>query len=392
METWRPLSGWHGRHRTLAVCIVAYFGVRTCQVVLGPIVPGLVASFGVSYATVGLTFTGMWVAYALVQVPSGAFADRLGERRVVVAALVLTAVATLGLALARSAVGFGLAVAAIGLGAGTYYNPATMLVERTAGGVGRAVGTHRVGGQVAGVVAPAGAAVVGLGYGWRGTVALAALCVVVAAVAFARGTSPIRPSRRSVQPTTRLPWPILLRPHARSTTAMMTGVEFVGVATMAFVSTLLVEHHGLASGVANLLFAAYFATAALSQPLAGWLSDEHGRDRTLVLLAGAGVLGYGGLAAGGPLLVAGLSTVLAGLSMSSTPVIQSRMLDGLGPDERGAGFGVFRTVYLLLGAAGTAVVGAVADVAGWGPAFGLLGVLFLALLLILVAVGSSGPP
>lgn len=71
--------------------------------------------------------------------------------------------------------------------------------------------------------------------------------------------------------------------------------------------------------------------------------------------------------------------------MSATPVLQSRMLRGLGADERGVGFGVFRTAYLAFGATGTVVVGAVADAAGWGPAFGLLGALLV--LAVIAAVG-----
>ena len=62
--------------------------------------------------------------------------------------------------------------------------------------------------------------------------------------------------------------------------------------------------------------------------------------------------------------------------MGATPVIQSRTLKGLQAEEQGSGFGVFRTVCLLIGATGTAIVGAVADVAGWTPAFNLLSVLF----------------
>lgn len=396
MDPVRPLltpSKWGQRHRTLAVCIGAYFGVRFCQVLVGSIVPGIISTFGVSKGTVGLGLTGMWVVYALVQVPSGVFADRFGERIVVTAALLLTAVATLGLAGAPVFAVVVIAVAVIGAGAGIYYNPATTLLDRAGGPVGRAIGFHRTGGQLAGVVAPASAALVGLRYGWRETVVLGSVVVAVVAVAFVRGTRSVEPQQRAESTPelfdTSLLSALLTRPDSRTTTLMMTFVEFVGVVAMAFLPTMFLESHGVAEARANLLFALFFAIGAVSQPVAGWLSDRYGRDRTIAVLAVAGISGYGGLVVGGSVVFLGLATALAGMSMSSTPVIQSRMLDGLAPDERGAGFGMFRAVYLLLGATGTAVVGTVADGSGWGPALGLLGLLFG--IVLAVSVVSDAP-
>lgn len=386
---------WSRQRRTLAVCIGAYFGVRFCQVVIGPVVPGIIATFGTSRGSVGLALTGMWILYASVQLPSGALADRFGDRVVVIAALAVTAGATLGLALAPAFPAFALAAAAVGVGAGIYYNPATTLLDRTTESVGRAIGTHRVGGQLAGIVAPVGAAAVGLGFGWRATVALGSASVAVVAVAFVRGTRSTTPRRRSA-PLGELLDPELLssllaRPSARTTTFMAALVEFVGLAAMAFVPTLLVEHHGVDETAANLLFAGFFAVAAVSQPLAGWLSDRRGRDRTIAVLVAAGAMGYAGLALGGSIRVAAPATALAGASMSATPVLQSRMMDGLGDDERGTGFGVFRSVYLVAGATGTAVVGAVADAVGWTAAFGLLGALLAVVLLVVIAPGRRDP-
>ncbi|OTE98439.1 hypothetical protein B9G49_15980, partial [Halorubrum sp. SD683] len=49
--------------------------------------------------------------------------------------------------------------------------------------------------------------------------------------------------------------------------------------------------------------------------------------------------------------------------------------------ERGAGFGLIRTVYTVIGSAGSVGVGLVADLFGWGASFaviaGMSGVAFL---------------
>jgi MFS family permease len=53
-----------------------------------------------------------------------------------------------------------------------------------------------------------------------------------------------------------------------------------------------------------------------------------------------------------------------------------KVMDHLDEHERSAGFGLFRTAYMVLGAAGSVVTGFVADFFGWGAAFlGLAGLL-----------------
>lgn len=391
---------WGSHHTLLGVCIGSYFAVRFAQVVIGPVVPMLIGSFEVSRGAIGLSLTGMWVAYALAQLPSGVFGDRFGEGRVVVAALGITAAAAIALATAPTFVLFALGVAALGVGAGTYYNPATALLSRRFDGVGTAVGTHRIGGQLAGVVAPVVAASVAVRYGWRPAVLIGGVLAIAVAAVFLRYHDSVEPSRPDASirelfdPGTLLS--LLARPHTRNTTAMMTLVEFVGLAAMAFLPTLLVEHFGLSIGHANVLFAVFFVVSAVSQPLGGRLSDVVGRDTTVAVQAGAGAVGYALLATGGagapgtpPIALALPAVVLTGIAASATPVLQSRMLDGVGDEDRGTGFGLFRTAYLLIGATGTTVVGVVADRADWTAAIGLLAVVFGAVLLSIVAIAVA---
>ena len=371
----------------------SYFGVRFAQVVVGPVVPAILVTFGTSRGAVGAAITGMWVAYALSQLPSGVLADRFGERGIVLVALSITTISVLALAGSPTFLTFGAGLLLLGVGAGVYYNPATALLARAFGAVGQAVGTHRIGGQVAGIVAPLVAAGISLEYGWRATVLIGAPIAAVAALFMLRFVAPTPP----VRPTASMrdlfdPGDIvalLARPHTRYTTLVATLVEFVELTTMAFLPALLIEHHGLSSGWSNLLFAVFFAVTATLQPVVGWLSDRLGRDETLALQAAAGIVGYGALASGSRLLAVP-AVLLAGVAVSAPPVVQSRMMDGLADADMGAGFGVFRTVYLLLGASGTVVVGTAADLAGWGPAFGLLVVVLVVLLLSLLAVRLRG--
>lgn len=78
-----------------------------------------------------------------------------------------------------------------------------------------------------------------------------------------------------------------------------------------------------------------------------------------------------------------VAVVLLGLGMGFFAVVDPRFIDSLAEAERGAGFGLVRTVYLIVGSAGSLGVGVFADVFGWAVAFlilsALLGVAFLTL-------------
>ncbi len=373
----------------LGVLVCAYVAVRFSQAVIGPVIPLVSETFAVSSGFLGAALTGMWVAYALVQLPSGVVADRFGERRVILGSLLLTTVATLGLILAPTGVVFAGAVVLLGVAAGAYYNPATTLLARTFSAVGGALGTHRIGAQVAGVLAPLVAAAVGVRFGWRAVFlpGVVLTLVVAAFVGRQQASEPNNPeaSLRELLDRTLL-WQLLRQRHTRNTTVMMTAVEFTGLAAMAFLPALLVAHHGFSLGRANLLFALFFGISAIAQPVGGVLSDRVGRDLTSSALTAGGAVGYLVLAVGDS-SIAVLGVVLVGIAMGVTPVLQSRMLDGLTAETRGTGFGLFRTLYMLGGATGTVVVGTTAETAGWAVAVGLLaGVLALVPTILLASL------
>lgn len=367
---------WRDSLTVLGLSVWAYFAIRFTQVVLGPVVPLIIGEFDISRGVIGMALTGMWTAYAVVQLPSGMLADREGERRVIVAALGVTTVAAVGLAVAWSLWLFVVAVVVLGIGAGAYYNPATTLLTREFEAVGGAIGTHRVGGQVAGVVAPVVAVATSTVYGWRVTVGLGGVFAILAAVLFLVFHTPAVPARAGESGWAVVAPGDLRRLIGRSwlwtTAVMMALLEFVNLSLMAFLPTFLVEFSGYSLGRANVFFAGFFAVSALGQPAGGWLSDRIGRDLTIGLLASLGVAGCSGLVIGGGDWLVAVLVGCIGLAIGATPVLQTRLLDKLAMEDLGRGFGLFRTLYIVGGASGTAVVGSVADIAGWALAFTLL--------------------
>ncbi|WP_178916417.1 MFS transporter [Natronomonas gomsonensis] len=364
------------RYVALALCTLAFTATMVARLAISPLVPDITADFTVSKGAVGLALSGMWAAYALSQFPSGILADRFGERAVILAAVGITAGASLLLSLSPTFAVFALTVVALGAGAGLHYSVATSFLARHFEQVGRAIGVHVAGGPLAGLATPVAAAAVGARYGWRVAMLLGAAVAVPVFVLFywqIRRTPPARPdlrmrSRLEVEPLREL----LSRPEIRYTTVMAVGGAFCWQATASFLPAFLIEHHGRSVSMASILFSVYFVVHGVTQPIMGALSDRVGRDSTAAIAFGTGVVGYGTLVAvpDGPTVFAAVP--LVGVAMSWGAPVQSRFIDNLGETERAAGFGLVRTVYMLLGALGSVVVGGLADVTGWTVAFGLL--------------------
>ncbi len=351
------------------------------RLVISPVVPFISDAFSVSNGAIGLALTVMWLGYALSQFPSGLLADRYGERRIILVAVGGTAAASALLALAPSYLVFLVGAAVLGTVAGLHYSVATSLLTRSVDRIGTAIGIHTAGGPVAGVVVPVVAGAVGAWMGWRWAVALGvafSLPVIGLVVAVVRSRPPVRPHqsiwrRFRVGPLLNL----LRRPPIARTVVLSAVGMFVWQATASFLHTFFVAHHGYSETTAGALFSAYFLVQGVTQPGVGALSDRIGRDAAASVTIGVGVIGYGLLVVGPGLASAVVAVALVGLSMGWGAALMPKFMDHLGEHERSAGFGLVRTVYMVLGASGSVVTGFVADLFGWGAAF-----LGLALLLV----------
>jgi MFS family permease len=383
---------WRYRHTALTLCTLAFTATMVARLAISPLVPQITARFGVTNATVGLALSGMWLAYALAQFPSGVLGDRYGERAVILTAVGATAVASLLIAVSPSIAAFMLFTVLLGAGAGLHYSVATTFLAKQYDDIGRAIGVHVAGGPIAGLAAPPVAALVGSRYGWRAGVLLGVAVAVPVFALFAwrvRPTEPIRPDqplreRFALAPLVEL----LSRPSILYTTALATMGAFTWQATASFLPTFLEVGGGLSTALSALLFSLYFLVHGSTQPVTGSLSDRFGRDATAMGTMSAGIVGYGLLVATARFDLGLGPTVAAvgfvGVAMSWGAPVQSRFMDLLSDEERGAGFGLVRTAYMVIGASGSVVVGTISDVAGWEAAFGLLaGVMALGLAALL---------
>jgi len=385
---------WQYRHTVLSLCMLAFLVTYFARLAISPVVPLIVDDFAVSNTAIGVALSGMWLAYGAAQFPSGVLADRYGERLVILVAVGGTAAMSVVLGLAPVFPAFVLAAVLLGLVAGLHYAVATTLLSRTFDDIGTAFGLHSVGGPLAGLVAPVAAAGVGFRYGWRPAVALAAVVGAPVFLLFAWRVRPTEPRRPDQPMRERFALAPLVELLSRPSVLLPLFVAMVGTyvvqGVMSFLPTFLVEFRGYSPSVAAGVFSAFFVVRAVAQVGLGRLSDRAGRD---VAIGGAmlmGALGTASFVFGPGALGVGVAVLLAGSGASFFSAIDPRFMDALSDAERGAGFGLVRTVYTVIGSAGSVGVGLAADLFGWGVSFAVLAVLFGVTFAVLAANWALG--
>ncbi|WP_240145873.1 MFS transporter [Halococcus salsus] len=379
---------WDYRVTLVVLCTLAFFATMVARLVISPVVPEIVDTFDSSSSILGLALTGLWMAYAFVQFPSGVLADRYGERRVILAAVGLTTVVSALLALSPSMPVFLALTLLLGGVAGLHYSVATTFLTRKLNNIGTAIGLHNSGAPLAGLVAPIAAAAVSQWFGWRVAIALGAMAAFPVFVLFqwkVRPTEPARPTepmgdRFALRPVIEL----LSRRKIAFTALLAFLFEFIWQATASFLPTFLIAYHGYSVTFASTLFSAYFVIQGLTQPGIGSLSDRYGREEIGGLCAIFGIGGFSLLLIGSQLAVLLFGIILVGVSMGWGAALLPRFVDNLSSAERGAGFGLVRTTYMMMSATGSVVVGTIADTAGWGVAFGTFLVFLTVICLLLV--------
>lgn len=385
---------WHHRNTILALCMLSLFVTFYGRLAVSPVVPLVLEDFGVSNALIGFGLTGMWLAYGLTQFPSGVVADRIGEKPIILLSVAGTAGMSLFIALAPSFSFFVVSIVVLGGLAGLHYSVATTLLSRVFDEIGTALGWHALGVPLAGLVAPPAVAWIGVRYGWRPAVATTAIVGLPVFVLFlwrVRSTEPRRPNRPmrdqfgfdSIRRS-------LSRPAVAYTVSIAVVATFVVNGVTSFLPTFLVEYHGHSPSLAGIGFSAYFVIHGGGQIAVGTASDSVDRDLVIASCMVLGSAGFALLVLGTGALSIATALPLIGIGMSFYPALDSRFLDEFAGSERGAEFGLVRTVYGVLGATGSLGTGLFADLFGWGASFAMLAVSLSLVFCVLVANWALG--
>lgn len=380
---------WRYKHTVLSLCTLAFFATMVARLVISPVVPQITESFEITNTLIGVALTGMWMSYALAQFPSGILGDRFGERTVILVSVGGTGLLSLVVAISPGYVLFVVGVVVLGAVAGLHYSTATSLLSRTYDNIGTAIGIHTIGAPLGGLVAPVAAAWVGARFGWRLAVGMGALVALPVFVLFALRVQPTEPKRPHEPMRERLQVgpvvDLLSRPPIVFTAIIASTGAFVWQGIASFLPTFLIDFHGLSATTAGILFSSYFVIQAAAKPGLGWISDRYPRDFGVAVSLGTSALGMSLFVVGAGLVGVILAVTLVGIGLGMAVTVEPRFMDELTDQEKGIGFGLVRTVYLVVSSLGSVTTGFLADTVGWVAAFWILVTLLLLVLAALIA-------
>jgi len=328
-------------------------------VVFAPLLNLLKAAFGVGDATVGLLATLAWLGSAVPRIPVGYLLTRIPRRYVVLGAGSMLTAAAAFASLAPSAEALTVAAFCLGLSSGAYFITANPLVsELFPDCVGSALGVHGASSQVAAVIAaPFVAVALSMG-DWRLTFRVMAGAAVLSTVAlFVAATATTLPAAgradRDLLGAVRTQWRIIL---AGVAVIGATGLVWNGVFN--FYDIYLTEARSLPAGAPGTMLTVLFAAGLPAFLVSGRLADRLPNVPYLLAICGAfaACLALLTITTGyWPLLA--VSALTGYVIHSIFPAIDTYLLGTLPDENRASAYAVYSGSTMLVGAAGSTVVG-----------------------------------
>ena len=399
-----------GRYDALVLASLLWFLAKLLRYAFPPLFETLGAEYGVSTAALGTAFTAFMLVYAAMQFPSGVLADRIGPVWVLVGGALVAAVGSFAVVVAGPFLALVGAMVLIGLGTGAHKTVAIGLLTRVyPGRSGRALGVHDTFGTFGGVAAPA--IVAGLlaasATDWRALFlvggGVAVLLAGATAVRVPRhlpdaevsggdrdgdleddreddGAHDSDRERSSGGPGLAAYAAPFREPRVAGFVALTLCFSFAYSGVVAFLPLYLTQTAGLSTTAASLLYGLLFAVSVV-QLGTGELSDRVGRRAvigwtiglaTVALLALVAMPATGPQIAGVPVWTAAVVAAL-GIGSHGFRPVRAVHLDAILPSSlAGGGLGAVRTALMGAGAVSPAIVGVLADAAGFRVAFWLL--------------------
>lgn len=378
MARWRrrARAGLFSRGGLLATLAAGWFLIFGMRFVFSGILPTIITEFRITEAQAGIAMTTLWATYGVMQFPAGVYGDRVGERLLLVASLLLSAVALAAFLVVPTFIAFVLVTALFGLGTGLYGPPrGTVLARVFADRDTTAFGVVFAAGSIGGAVLPALAAVGVASLGWRLTIAIVAPAFLLVGVALwwllaghgaEGGTAPpvrtaLAGARRAIADRE------VLLPFV-GMTLMLFGYQGI----TAFLTVYLTSAKGFTQGGAGVVLGLLFVVGALAQAGVGRVAERIGQPRTMLVV---------GLVSIPPLLalplVSGLVPVvmvsaLVGVRISIAPVSNPYMIARLPADVEGTAWGLLRTGFFMFGSFGSTFVGYMAGAGQFGLAIAVV--------------------
>lgn len=352
------------------------------------LLPPVRAEFGMDLTSAGILLTGLWLAYAIGQLPGGVLGDRIGERNTLVVSTGIATGTVLIIVVSASQAWFVIGTVLFGLGTGLFATTRfTVIADVYPEHDGTAMGITASAGNVGAAILPVVAGFIAVAAGWRLGFGVTLPLFVLVVVGLWR----VVPERTSgsdgaVETFSRAAGRRIIRGVRRRSTLLAAGsmllLSVVYNGFTGFYPTYLVAEKGLSQSTAATLFGLFFGLGVVVQPITGAIGDRFGARQTMAVFVGISGLALAALpvVTGLPGLV--IVTVVISLQLGYWPVAQAYVIESLPVEIQGSGFGLLRTLYLLVSSLGPAMVGALADAGYFDGAFlSLAGAAMVAVLL-----------
>ena len=341
-----------------------------------PLLPLIKEDLGLTFTEVALLKSVYAGASAVLQVPAGFIAERVGEFWLLIGGNIWVAVGLICMAFAP---GFALLLGFTlvgGLGGGTQHPLASAIVSRAYEDKGRAtaVGTVNFAGDIGKLLAPVLALVIAVNYGWRITM----LVIGVAAIVYMVMTLLIRRSINIGRPD-----PTDNGPHASDRTIgagyiTLSIVGFLDSATRAaaltFIPFILEDKGYSISQIFSMLILLLIGGAA-GKYLCGRLSERYGTIELIWITKGiaAGLLV---LTVYTPLTLIGPLMIVLGITLNGTSsVLYSTVAEMVPNARRSRMYGFFYTTNESGSFAAPLFYGVIADIFSVRTSMVIMGIL-----------------
>jgi MFS family permease len=355
------------------------------SVALPPILPLLVTDFGISYGAAGALLTVFFVTYSVFQLPAGMLADRIGQRWLLAAGMI---VLSGGILLAASAQTFEtlvIAQALGGIGGSTYHPTGMSLISDLERGEteGKAMGVHGLGGVAGTALAPALIGGIAAVFDWRLALTVAAGVGVVYTATFLVLFRDVEPASREprAEPDGGERGTLRSRLAAAVAVPLEWWVVVLFVANLAiatqigavrtFTTAYLVEEAGMSTSLANGVFFVMLVGAGLSSLGGGILADTFDRRWLGVAIMASAMVIFAATAVIPPIpiLLVGWFFLLGAVVWAAVPTMNAITSSYSERSFSGSLFGVMLTAGSIGGAGGPLVFGLAAEEFGLRAAF-----------------------